>query len=122
MTSKLARFTSRVVSLAKKAVDGATEPDVQKGDGSYADWVIAALHGLRERLGHSYRQLLDMLHEMPRIVSKLVLETGELPDFTTVCTRMKVLKMALWCVLLRFSTDLHELGRFNPESPRICEK
>jgi IS5 family transposase len=108
--SQTSRFTSRVVSLAKKAVAGEPAPAVQKGDGGYADWVIVALHGLREYLGHSYRQLLDVLHEMPRIVAKLDLEVAELPDFTTVCTRMQDLEMARWRVLLRLSADLHEPG------------
>lgn len=47
---------------------------------------------------------------MPRIISKFFLEETEYPDVTTVCTRMKNLEMALWHVLLRFSTDLHESG------------
>jgi hypothetical protein len=87
--SKLARFTSRVVSLAQKTVVGDPAPAFEPGESGYADWVIVALHGLREYLGHSYRQLVDVLHEMPRIVSRLGLEVSELPDFTPVCTRMK---------------------------------
>jgi len=109
--SKLARFTSRVVSLAQKAVVGNPAPAFDPGETGYADWVIVGLHGLREYLGHSYRQLLDVLQEMPRIVSKLGLEVAELPDFTTVCARMQPLKMTLWRVLLRLSADLHETGR-----------
>jgi IS5 family transposase len=108
--SKLARFTGRVVSLAQKAVVGDPASAFDPGETGYADWVIVALHGLREYLGHSYRQLLDVLHEMPRIVSKLGLEVSELPDFTTVCTRMQDLEMTLWRVLLRLSADLHEIG------------
>jgi len=108
--SKLARFTSRVVSLAQKAVDDDPAPAFEPGEPGYADWVIVSLHGLREYLGHSYRQLLDVLQEMPRIVSKLGLAVAELPDFTTVCARMQPLKMPLWRVLLRLSADLHETG------------
>ena len=108
--SKLARFTGRVVSLAQKAVVGDPASAFEPGESGYADWIIVALHGLREYLGHSYRQLLDVLQEMPRIVSKLGLEVSELPDFTTVCTRMKDLEMSLWRVLLRLSADLHETG------------
>jgi IS5 family transposase len=110
VSSKLARFTERVVSLAQKAVVGEPAPAFAPGETGYADWVIVALHGLREYLGHSYRQLLDVLHEMPRIVSKLDLAVGELPDFTTVCTRMQDLEMTRWRVLLRLSADLHEPG------------
>ena len=110
MSSKLSRFTSRVVSLAKKAVGGDPEPSVQKGEGGYADWVIVGLHGLREYLGHPYRRLIDVLHEMPGIVAKFNLSIAELPDFTTVCTRKQDLEMGIWRVLLRLSAQLQEIG------------
>ncbi|AWB28524.1 IS5 family transposase [Halococcoides cellulosivorans] len=108
--TKLARFTSRVVSLAQKAVVGEPDPAYQAGDGGYADWVIVAIHGLREYLDHPYRRLLDVLHEMPGIVAKLDLAVTELPDFTTVCTRKQDLKMRIWRVLLRLSAELHDTG------------
>lgn len=110
VSSKLARFTSRVVSLAQKVVAGAPEPAVQKGNGGYADWVIVAIHGLREYLDHPYRRLLDVLHEMHGIVAKLGLEVSELPDFSTVCARMQQLQMPIWRVLLRLSAELHDIG------------
>jgi len=110
VSTKLARFTRRVVSLAKKAVGGGSEPPVQKGEGGYADWVIVGLHGLREYLGHPYRRLLDVLCEMPGIVAKFDLAVDELPDFTTVCTRKQDLKMRIWRVLLRLSADLVDTG------------
>lgn len=110
VSTKLARFTRRVVSLAKKAVGGETEPPVQKGEGGYADWVIVGLHGLREYLGHPYRRLLDVLHEMPGIVAIFDLSVGELPDFTTICTRKQDLEMRIWRVLLRLSAELQEPG------------
>lgn len=102
--STLTRFTSRVVSLAKKATDGHSEPPVQKGDSGYADWVIVAIHGLREYLDHSYRLLLDELSEMDAVVEKLGLSVAELPDFTTVAVWYQELKMAVWRALLRRST------------------
>jgi IS5 family transposase len=98
------------VSLAQEAVVGEPVPAFEPGEIGYADWVIVALHGLRDYLGHSYRQLLDVLHEIPRIVSKLDGVVAELPDFTTVCTRMKNLAMARWRVLLSLSAHLHEPG------------
>lgn len=108
--SKLARFTKRVVSLAQKAVVGQPEPAVQRGNGGYADWVIVAMHGLREHLGHPYLRLLDVLYEMPRICGILGLEAHELPDFSTVCARMQRLKMPIWRNLLRLSAELHDTG------------
>jgi IS5 family transposase len=98
------------VSLAKKAVGDGEEPPVQKGEGGYADWVIVGLHGLREYLGHPYRRLIDVLHEMPGIVSKFGLTVVELPDFTTVWTRKQELEMRIWRVLLRLSAQLQDTG------------
>ncbi|MEF8772752.1 IS5 family transposase [Halodesulfurarchaeum sp.] len=110
MQSNVARFTSKVVSLAKNAVGGEPEPPVQKGEGGYADWVIVALHGLQEYLGYPYRRLMDVLSEMTEIVAKFDLMVAELPDFTTVCTRKQDLKMRIWHVLLRLSAQLQETG------------
>jgi len=108
--TKLARFTKRVVSLAKKAVVGNPRPAYEPGDSGYADWVIVAIHGLREYLDLPYRRLLDVLYEMPRIDRILGLRPGELPDFSTVCARKQRLKMPVWRSLLQLSADLHDTG------------
>ena len=52
MPTQLARFTDRCVDLSQKAVVGEPAPPIQKGGGGYADWVIVALHCLREYLDH----------------------------------------------------------------------
>lgn len=109
MPTQLARFTGQVVSLAKKAVDDPA-PALKRGEGGYADWVIIALHGLREYLDHTYRQLMDVLKEMPRIAGKLDLSVEQLPDFTTVAHAKERLKMRIWRVLLRLSAALHDTG------------
>lgn len=96
--------------MSQKSVWNGPEPAVQKGESGYADWVIVALHGLREYLDYTYRQLMDVLREMPRIVEKLELTEADLPDFTTVCTRKQELEMRIWRVLLRLSADLHDTG------------
>jgi IS5 family transposase len=106
----ISRFTSRLVSLTKKAVVGEPDPAYQEGEGGYADWVMVAIHGLKEYLDLPYRRLLDVLAEMEGIVQKLELAVTELPDFSTVCARWQDLKMRVWRVLLRLSADLHELG------------
>jgi IS5 family transposase len=106
--SKLARFTDRCVALSQKAVGSDGNQPVKKGEGGYADWVIIALHGLREYLDLPYRRLLDILREMPDIVEKLGLSVEELPDFTTVCARKQALKMRVWRVLLRLSVNLFD--------------
>jgi len=93
----------KVVTLAQKAVVGNAKPALQRGDGGYADWVIVSIHGLKTYLDLPYRRLLDVLYEMPRIGRFLDLEPSELPDFTTVCTRMQGSKMPIWRRLLRLS-------------------
>jgi hypothetical protein len=106
----VSRFTSRVVSLAKKATGDRSEPAVQRGEGGFADWVIVTIHALREFKSSSYRAILDELSQMDDVVGKLDLEPGELPDFTTVCARYQELKMAVWRALLRHSADILQPG------------
>ena len=108
--SKLARFTERCVELSQKAVGSGSKEPLSKGKDGYADWVIVAIHGLREYLDHSYRQLLDVLREMPAIVAKLGLSVNELPNFTTVCARKQDLKMPVWRMLLQLSAELFDTG------------
>jgi len=108
--SRLSRFTGRLVTLAKRAVSGDASPAVKKGEGGYADWVIVAIHGLRQYLDLPYRRILNILHEMPGIVAKLDLEPSELPDFATVCARKQQLKMTVWRTFLRLSVELHDVG------------
>jgi len=110
VSSKLARFTDRVVSLAQTAVVGEPDPAFEEGENGYADWVIVAIHGLHEYLDRPYRRLLDVLHEMDGIVAKLALAVAGLPDFTTVCTRKQDRKMRIWRILLRLSAELHDLS------------
>lgn len=111
VSSKLARFTERCVAMSQKAVGTDPDPPIKKGKGGYADWVIVAIHGLREYLDLPYRRLLDVLSEMPRIVGKLGLSVDQLPDFTTVCTRKQDLKMRVWRNLLQLSADVFETGK-----------
>lgn len=60
--------------------------------------------------GHPYRQLMDVLHEMPRIRRQLGLSIDKLPHFTTVCHANKRLYMPNWQRLLEFTSDLSDLG------------
>ena len=110
MPTKLARFTRKAVTLGQKAVVSNPKSAVQRGDGGFADWVIASVHSLKTYLDLPYRRLLDVLFEMPRIARILGLEPVELPDFTTVCVRMQELKMPVWRRLLQLSAELHNTG------------
>ena len=110
MQTKLARFAKQVVTLAQKAVVGNPRPALQRGDGGYADWVIVSIHGLKTYLDLSYRRLLDVLYEMPRIDRILGIEPFEMPDFSTLCARMQELKMPIWRRLLQLTAELHDTG------------
>jgi len=53
--SKISRFTTKVVTLAKNVV---------------TDYVLVSLHCLRVYLDESYRKALDLLSEMPHILGR----------------------------------------------------
>ena len=48
------RLTEELVSLAKSYSDDAGEAAAPKGGGSFAQWSMISLHGLRIFLGKSY--------------------------------------------------------------------
>jgi IS5 family transposase len=96
--------------LSQKAVGSSQDTPVKRGDGGYADWVIVGLQCLRKYLNHTYRQLIDVLQEMPAILDTFGLTPATLPDFTTVCARKQALEMRVWRVLLRLSVSVHNLG------------
>jgi hypothetical protein len=106
-------FTSRVVSLAKKATGYRSKPAVERGEGGFADWVIVTIQALREFRSSSYRALLDELSQINDVLEKLGLETSELPDFITVCALYQELKMAVWRSLLCHSANLVQSGEIH---------
>ncbi len=73
--SKISRFTSKVVRLAKNVVGEG---------GDFADYALVSLHCLRVYLDESYRNELDLLSEMPHILGEIGLEEGDLPDHSTL--------------------------------------
>lgn len=110
MLTKTARFTKTVVSFAQKAVAGQPAPAYQPGKQGYADWVILAIQGLKEYLGHHYRKLMDVLREMPKIAKTLKLTPETLPHFSTVCARKQEITMKRWRAMLDASVEMYELG------------
>ena len=72
--SKISRFTTKAVTLAKNVVGSR---------GEVADYALVSLHSVRIYLGESYRTALDLLSEMPRILTKIGLEEGDHPDHST---------------------------------------
>lgn len=106
--SKISRFTSKVVRLAKNAVGGRGESAAPEGGGGFADYAVVSLHCLRIYLEKSYRVTLDLLSEMPQILGEIGLNTADLPDHSTLVKAFDRIEMGVWRVLLRLSAQLHE--------------
>jgi len=106
--SKISRFTTKVVTLAKNAVGGRGEVAAPEGGGGFAEYAVVSLHCLRVYLEKSYREALDLLSEMPHILGEIGLEPVDLPDHSTLVKWFERIKTALWRVLLRLSAHLHE--------------
>jgi len=106
--SKISRFTSKAVTLAKNAVGGRGEAAGPKGGGGFADYAVVSLHCLRIYLEKSYREALDLLSKMPQIVAEIGLEKGDLSHHSTLVKAFDRLEMEIWRVLLRLSAQLHD--------------
>ncbi|RKS83220.1 IS5 family transposase [Haloarcula quadrata] len=106
--SKISRFTSKVVQLAKNAVGERGEVAAPEGGGGFAEYAVVSLHCLRVYLQKSYREALDLLSEMPQILGEIGLDAADLPDHSTLVKWFDRIKTALWRVLLRLSAQEHE--------------
>ncbi|SEP17097.1 transposase, IS5 family [Halogranum amylolyticum] len=106
--SKISRFTSKAVTLAKNAVGGRGEVAAPEGGGSFADYALVSLHCLRVYLDESCRNALDLLSEMPHILGEIGLKEGDLPDHSTLVKGFDRFEMKVWRVLLRLSSELHD--------------
>lgn len=62
-------------------VEDPSESAPPPGSGRFAEWTMIALHCLRIKLGNSYRETIDLLSEMPQILSEIGL--GKPPHYTT---------------------------------------
>ncbi|QUJ70863.1 IS5 family transposase [Haloarcula marismortui] len=106
--SKISRFTSNVVQLAKNAVGERGEVAAPEGGGGFAEYAVVSLHCLRVYLEKSYREALDLLSEMPQILGEIGLDAADLPDHSTLVKWFDRIKTAIWRVLLRLSAQEHE--------------
>ncbi|SDY35822.1 IS5 family transposase [Halobellus clavatus] len=106
--SKISRFTSKAVQLAKNAVGGRGEVAAPEGGGGFADYAVVSLHCLRVYLKKSYRETLDLLSEMPHILGEIGLKPADLPHHSTLVEWFDRIKTALWRVLLRLSAQLDD--------------
>lgn len=110
MSAHITRFMERCFSLAKEAVVGQPAAPLQRGTGGFADWVIIAIHCLREREVETYRSVVDKLKVMGPIREVLGLQRAELPDPSTLCKAMDRLTMAVCRALLQRTLSLFDLG------------
>ncbi len=108
--SKISRFTTKAVTLAKNAVGGRGEVAAPEEGGSFVDYALVSLHCLWIYLDESYRNALDLLSEMPHILAEIGLEEGDLPDHSTLVKAFDRFQMNIWRVLLRLSAQLHDLS------------
>ncbi len=82
--SKISRFTSNVVQLAKMLLVGGAKSPAPKGGGGFAECAVVSLHCLRVYPEKSYREALDLLSEMPQILGEIGLDAADLPDHSTL--------------------------------------
>jgi len=94
----------------QNVVGGRGEVAAPEGGGGFADYALISLHCLRVYLDESYRNALDLLSEMPHILAEIGLEEGDLPHHSTLVKAFDRFKMKLWRVLLRLSSELHDLS------------
>ncbi len=106
--SKISRFTTKAVTLAKNVVGGRGEVAAPEGGGGFADYALVSLHCLRIYLDESYRNTLDLLSEMSHILAEIGLEEGDLSDHSTLVKAFDKFEMKVWRVLLRLSAQLHD--------------
>ena len=77
--SKISRFTSKVVQLAKNTVGERGKVAVPERGGGFAEYAVVSLHCLRVYLEKSCREALDLLSEMPHLHREIGLDAADLP-------------------------------------------
>jgi len=102
------RFTEEFVSLAKSYSDDADEAAAPEGGGSFADYAMISLHGLRIFLDETYEMIIDRLEVMPPILGIIGLEPDDLPHPSTLNKCLDRIVMDVWRALLRHSAQLHD--------------
>ena len=95
------RFTEEMVSLAKSYCDDSDETAAPEGGGSFAEYAMISLHGLRIFLDETYEMIIDRLEVMPPILEIIGLEPDDLPHPSTLNKWLDKIVMQVWRVLLR---------------------
>jgi IS5 family transposase len=100
-------FTEQAATLAQDAVDDRGEAAVPAG-GGFAKHAMISLHCLRVHLEKSYREALDLVSETPQTLGEIGLEAADLSDHSTLAKAFGKMEMAIWQVLSRLTSQLHE--------------
>ena len=93
---------------SSKYSDDADGAAAREGGGSFAEYAMVALHGLRILLDESYEMTIDRLEVMPPILDIIGLEPDDLPHPSTLNKWFDKIRIDVWRVLLRLSAQLHE--------------
>ena len=118
--SKISRFTSNVVQLAKNAVGERGEVAAAEGGGGFAEYAVVALHCLRVYLEKSYREALDLLSEMPHILGEIGLNAADRPDHSTLVKWFDRIKTEITRHTTRLTGRLSQRGQ--PRQPRCRQR
>jgi len=102
------RFTEEMVSLAQSYSADGNEAAAPEGGGSFAEYAMISLHGLRIFLDETYEMIIDRLEVMPPILDVIGLEPDDLPHPSTLNKWFDRILMDVWRVLLRHSAQLHD--------------
>ncbi len=102
------RFTEEMVSLTKNYCDNPDETAAPQGGGSFAEYAMISLHGMRIFLDETYEMTIDRLEVMPPILEIIGLEPDDLPHPSTLNKWFDKIVMEVWRVLLRHSAQLHD--------------
>ena len=102
------RFTEEMVSLSKSYCDDPNEAAAPEGGGSFAEYAMISIHGLRIFLDETYEMIIDRLEVMPPILEIIGLEPDDLPHRSTLNKWFEMIAMQVWRVLLRHSAQLHD--------------
>ncbi len=101
------RFIEEMVSLAKSYCDDADEAAATFRGGSFAEYSMISLHGLRIFLDETYEMTIDQLEVMSPILEIVGLKPDDLLHPSTLNKWFDRIVMQVWRVLLRHSAQLH---------------
>jgi len=96
--------------LANNVSGGRDEVAASEEGGGFADYALVSLHCMQVYFGGSYRNVLDLLIEMPHIPAEIGLEEVNLTDYSTLVKTFDRFQIEIWRVLLRLLAQLHDFS------------